>query len=80
MQEGWLAYIKSMEESGFNTSLPVYVASGLLTYNSTEHWQQFVAQLRALGLAAEVLHKEALLGQAELQGKLVGRAGSRADA
>ncbi|KAL4423751.1 hypothetical protein ABPG75_001052 [Micractinium tetrahymenae] len=67
-QKAWEAYIEGMRESGFNASLPVYVASGLLTYNSTEQWHQLVDKMRALGLAAEVLHKEKLLRAEELQG------------
>lgn len=66
-QKGWEAYVEGMRNSGFNTSLPVYVASGLLTYNATERWRQLVERMRTLGLAAEVLHKEGLPGGEDLQ-------------
>lgn len=69
VQKGWEAYVEGMRNSGFNTSLPVYVASGLLTYNATERWRQLVERMRTLGLAAEVLHKEGLPGGEDLQGE-----------
>eukprot|EP01025_Chloroclados_australasicus_P029867 TRINITY_DN2984_c1_g1_i1.p1 TRINITY_DN2984_c1_g1~~TRINITY_DN2984_c1_g1_i1.p1 ORF type:complete len:520 (-),score=-1.73 TRINITY_DN2984_c1_g1_i1:147-1706(-) len=59
----WQKYIQAMERASFNSTISIYVASGLLTYSSGQ--QQFKTKTREitnLGLSSKLLHKEQFLG------------------
>ena len=57
------------KEAGLNTSVPLYVASGLLSYESKDSkaWKGVESELLR-SYASKVLHKEMFLSQEELAG------------
>lgn len=68
LQAVWTAYVASMRQAGFTDSLPMYAASGLLTYGASTEMQNIIATLKAAGLCSEVLYKELYIPQEELNG------------
>jgi len=67
-QAVWNAYVLSMRQAGFTAAVPMYAASGLLTYGASEDMDHIIATLQAAGLCSEVLYKELYIPQAELDG------------
>jgi len=70
-QAVWNAYVLSMRQAGFTAAVPMYAASGLLTYGASEDMDHIIATLQAAGLCSEVLYKELYIPQAELDGVLL---------
>lgn len=68
LQAVWAAYVASMRQAGFTDGLPMYAASGLLTYGASTEMQNIIATLKAAGLCSEVLYKELYIPQEELNG------------
>ena len=58
----------SMRKAGFTAAVPMYAASGLLTYGASEDMEHIIATLQAAGLCSEVLYKELYIPKAELDG------------
>jgi hypothetical protein len=67
-QAVWNAYVLSMRQAGFTSAVPMYAASGLLTYGASEDMDHIIATLKAAGLCSEVLYKELYIPQPELDG------------
>ncbi|KAL4427809.1 hypothetical protein ABPG75_001898 [Micractinium tetrahymenae] len=61
-------YVAAMQLQAFNASMPVYVASGLLTYNDTQGLQSLSKYMLSSGVASRVVVKEQLLPPADLEG------------
>ena len=70
-QAVWNAYVLSMRQAGFTAAVPMYAASGLLTYGASEDMEHIIATLQAAGLCSEVLYKELYIPQPELDGAFV---------
>ena len=68
LQAVWNAYVLSMRQAGFTSAVPMYAASGLLTYGASEDMDHIIATLQAAGLCSEVLYKELYIPQPELDG------------
>ena len=62
----WDGYVRAARAAGFNATTPLYAASGLLTYGATNQLAAVVAELRRLGLASAVYHKELFLSERDL--------------
>lgn len=71
VQSLWHLYIVAMREAGFNGSMPLFVASGLLTYSqgaTSGDWLEAVEILTHRNLASEVHYKEEFVPDFELAG------------
>lgn len=62
----WNAYVGSMRQAGFTANVPMYVASGLLTYGANDDMNRIIGMLKAGGLCSDVLYKELYIPQAEI--------------
>lgn len=63
----WGEYLKAMETAGFDDKAPVYIATGLLSYEAGHATlNHFMANLTAEGLCNHVAFKEQILDSAEL--------------
>lgn len=62
-----------MRQAGFTAAVPMYAASGLLTYGASEDMEHIIATLQAAGLCSEVLYKELYIPKPELDGARCGR-------
>lgn len=74
-REVWQKYVHAMWHEEFNETVPVFMASGLLTYNDTHTWKLTRQRMLELGLASRLMVKNEFVEQAELAGGfLCGRA------
>ena len=64
----WSAYVVSMRQAGFSDRVPMYAASGLLTYGASDDMNAIIGTLKGAALCSEVLYKEMYIPKAELEG------------
>lgn len=57
-----------MRQAGFSEGVPMYAASGLLTYGASDDMTAIIANLKAAGLCSQVLYKELYIPKEELEG------------
>ncbi|PSC73527.1 alternative oxidase [Micractinium conductrix] len=62
------SFFKGMSVLRFNTSTPLYVASGLLSYDDTDSMERYTKMLKAEGLCSDLWVKERVLEKSELAG------------
>lgn len=63
----WGAYVGAARAAGCDAHTPLFIASGLLSYGATAQLAAVVAEIKRLGLASAVYHKEMFLGAGELE-------------
>ena len=64
----WGAYVGAARTAGCDAHIPLFIASGLLSYGATAQLAAVVTEIKRLGLASAVYHKEMFLGAGELGG------------
>lgn len=57
-----------MQQAGFSDALPMYAASGLLTYGASQDMDNIINMLKSAGLCSQVLYKELFIPKEELDG------------
>uniref|UniRef100_A0A1D2A093 O-fucosyltransferase family protein n=1 Tax=Auxenochlorella protothecoides TaxID=3075 RepID=A0A1D2A093_AUXPR len=63
----WQSYVKTMRGVGQNESVPLYAASGMLTYGASTDMLRTVAFLKHMRVCSEIHHKEMYIPKAELE-------------
>lgn len=67
LQVVWQSYVKTMRGVGQNESVPLYAASGMLTYGASTDMLRTVAFLKHMRVCSEIHHKEMYIPKAELE-------------